>query len=250
MQENTKKKLVALFGATVVTSAFVWLGVLLFILFMSSTAFGSDKTKADLTCSKSYVNNKKIKLNDNRTLVLRGPIDEGSVAPIVANLKQYATASSTAPIYLVIDSPGGSVPDGYNLIQVMDASKTPVICLIDNTAASMAAVLSQFCTETYATKYSMIMFHEASSGIGADMITHLPSRIAFLFKYIHELDSITAKQMGLSYDEYIGKQHFEWWMTASEAASCGIIDGLLESLFYKEPPKKETNPLNFIFGGE
>lgn len=69
---------------------------------------------------------------------------------------------SQAPIYLIINSPGGAVLPGNIFIDAMDAVKAqgvPIRCITTIMAASMAFNIYANCNDRYATKNALLLFH-------------------------------------------------------------------------------------------
>ena len=72
--------------------------------------------------------------------------------------------SSPEPMYVFIDSPGGSVLSGAQIISAIQAAKGPVNTLCVGICASMAAMIHQFGTNRLVLDRSFLMFHPASGG--------------------------------------------------------------------------------------
>lgn len=71
-------------------------------------------------------------------------------------------AANSNPIRIYINSPGGSIYDGFAIYDVAKLLKSPVETVCIGLAASMAAVLMLMGEKRYATKHSRIMFHQPS----------------------------------------------------------------------------------------
>ena len=113
--------------------------------------------------------------NSERTLSVIGPIGENALK--LADQVERLSAKSSDPIYIIINSPGGAVLAGSQLAQAMDIARArdvKVVCAVGNMAASMAFQLLPHCTERYALRNSLLLFH--------------PSRVSIF------LGSITSKQ--------------------------------------------------------
>lgn len=95
-----------------------------------------------------------------RTLYVTGPID-GSVLSTASTLERLSV-SSDEDIHIVINSPGGVVYAGYQLVQAMDIARqrgVKVVCTVGVMAASMAFQLLPHCSERYAMKNTLLLFH-------------------------------------------------------------------------------------------
>lgn len=81
-------------------------------------------------------------------------------------LKQYpkATPQPVEPIILDIQSPGGSVRDGFSLIAVIEQSEAPVHTRVNGYAFSMAFLLFLAGKERIISRHAEVMYHQLSSG--------------------------------------------------------------------------------------
>jgi ATP-dependent protease ClpP protease subunit len=107
-----------------------------------------------------------------RTVAVIGAI--GGNAIDLAHKIERLSAKSKDPIYVVINSPGGSVFAGYQLTQALDIARArdvPVICAVGTMAASMAFQLLPHCTERYAMPNSLLLFHPSRVFVMQAVIT-------------------------------------------------------------------------------
>lgn len=98
----------------------------------------------------------------DRIVNVIGPINESSLS--LAHQIERASAKSNDTIHIIINSPGGSVLAGYQIIQAMDIARnrgTEVVCVVGTMAASMAFQMLPHCDQRYALKKSLLLFHPA-----------------------------------------------------------------------------------------
>lgn len=214
-----------------------FLALLLVGLFLSSVASASDSTKVNLkgTAIKRY---KTIKIDNERAIVLKDAVEEYNVNYIIDKMSEFNAKDKTRPIFLIINSPGGSVIDGFSLIRTMTSIEAPTVCVIDTEAFSMAAIISQYCSKTYIHKYASILFHEAAFGVRGQ-VSQVKTRVEFILNELNEFELDLAQQMGLPLEKLNELSHKEWWLTAREAAKFGVVDGIIDQLHYtvKAPEK-------------
>lgn len=214
-------------------------------MLLSTSIFASDKTKVDLNKEKK-VKYYTLEVNNDRTVVLRGVVRTGNTSKIIRQIKDFNILDSEAPIYLIINSPGGYIADGFELVNTIKSIKAPVYCAIETEAYSMAAIISQYCYKTFIHKYGSIMFHEASYAVSGSQ-SQIKSIVNFTNEYLDVLHADLAKQMGMTVKEYNFMIRNEWWLTAEEAAKYGLVDGILIKLLYTAEPPKEDKQF-IIFG--
>jgi len=180
-----------------------------------------------------------VKLDPERTVVLRGAIDSVSGPSIVAQLTSL-DAINDDNIFLIINSPGGSVYDGRSIITTIRSIKSPVICVIDSEAYSMAAVIAAHCNKLYIHKSASIMYHEASfSFSGTESI--VKSRVDFLLKYLEDFHRETSETLNLSLNEFKTKMIKEWWMNTNQSVMAGVADVVIEKLVYNFDSSESRN---------
>ena len=131
-------------------------------------------------------------------------------------------------IFLYINSPGGSVYDGFGIFDTMQHVKPDVHTVCVGLAASMGAFL--LCAgakgKRSSLQHSRIMIHQPLGGargqatdirIQADEILFLKSRI----------NDELAKRTGQSIDKISEDTDRDFYMSPSEAISYGLIDNIL-----------------------
>ena len=68
------------------------------------------------------------------------------------------------PIYLHINSNGGSLLDAMSTVDLIKSSEIPIISIVEGVAASAATLISVVCNERHITRNAMMLVHELSSG--------------------------------------------------------------------------------------
>lgn len=196
-----------------------------------------------------------LNLKGENVVGLFGEVNQN--AKIIADQIRAFNRSSKRPIYLIIDSPGGSVVSGANLIAAIQASKLPVYTICYNLCASMAAMIHQYGDRRLAVDRSLIMFHPASSQMRGNLdVIHSLTRT--LVRYIGKIEVDVAKRIGLSYNEYKIAIVNELWVDSEDAIKLNIIDGIVDvsgvvtssrpRLFGKKK-RRSNNELLWIYEG-
>lgn len=107
---------------------------------------------------------KTVTVDKARTVYLQGEV--GVNAVVLAEQVESFSRNNTAPIWIVINSPGGSVFPGLQLVEAMriaQARGVTIKCVTTLMAASMAFTVFANCNERYAFTYSMLLFHPMRS---------------------------------------------------------------------------------------
>jgi len=90
------------------------------------------------TAASGNINDALLK---QRTILLGSPINDAAANDVIAKLLFLEMESSTEPIHLLINSPGGLVLAGLAITDTMDKVRAPVSTHCLGTAHSMAAVI-------------------------------------------------------------------------------------------------------------
>jgi ATP-dependent Clp protease protease subunit len=168
----------------------------------------------------------------NRSVDLIGKVDTKEVREAVKQILELDDISSD-PIFLRIDSPGGSVEAGFVLVDTILAVDSPVYAVIESKAYSMAAIIAIFCDRRYMLPHATMMFHEASYGtLGED--PSIRSKVEFNIRYLDRMHREIAQRIGMELHDYRQKIRDGWWMMADEALRAGVVDEVVDKLTYSK----------------
>jgi ATP-dependent Clp protease protease subunit len=130
------------------------------------------------------------------------------------------------PIYLEINSPGGSVPDGMSVINTMEHIKSKVITIISGQACSMAALISICGDERLIYANSYWMQHSTSDIVG-DYVQYIKDRTKFLCEFEHRTEKILKMHSKLSNMDISKIRNGELWLNADQSLDKGIVDEII-----------------------
>ncbi len=156
---------------------------------------------------------------------LDGPIEENHLAPIMGTLK---AAQAGQIVMLDINTPGGSVADGFELEKALESTSAEVFCVVDGDAYSMGFFILQSCQHRVMTKRSNLMAHEpleAAPGGATLTISTLENITADLVASARALAEQGIARTTLTYEEYLAKTRGKnWFMAWPEAQSIKAVD--------------------------
>lgn len=167
------------------------------------------------------------KLFDQRILFLNGPLEDEDCDRLIAQLLAL-DADKHDKITLYINSPGGIITGMFAIYDTIQLLKSDVDVRCVGLAASAAAFL--LCTGTgrrSATENARIMIHQPLGGARgtARDIEIQAKNIVWMRERINE---ILADRTGRSVDQVREDTDRDYWMTAPEAVSYGLIDEVVE----------------------
>ena len=138
----------------------------------------------------------------DRIVFLSGEVNRESMDTIVAQLL-YLDSVDKRDINIYVNSPGGDVYSGLELISVMDYIKSDVSTTVLGLAASMGAAISTSGEKgkRYALPYSRYMIHQPLSNFGYSKYTD--SRIALeeMESVREDLYNILSEKSGNDFDK-------------------------------------------------
>lgn len=168
------------------------------------------------------------RLLKDRVIFLNGPVNEHTSKSICAQLLFLQHQDAQKDISLYINSPGGSVIDGFAIYDTMQYISCDVSTLCIGHAASMGAFLLMAGTKgkRYALPNSTIMIHQVSSGFrgqATDIEIHAKETLRIKKK----LNNIYVEITGKDYDTVVRAMERDRFLTPLEAKDFGIIDEVL-----------------------
>ena len=166
-------------------------------------------------------------LNKKRTIYLNSAIDE-ETAFNVATAIEFLAGKSDEDITLWINSPGGSVSDGFAILDAMQSCDSDIVCVATGMAASMGAFLVAAGTKgkRRATPNAKILLHQplaAAQGQASDIMIAAEN----VSKTKSQLSAHLSEFTGQSLERINEDLDRDLWLTAEEALAYGVVDGIM-----------------------
>ena len=164
----------------------------------------------------------------DRIIFLGVPIDDDVANIIMAQLLFLSSVDSGADISLYLNTPGGQVSSGLGIYDTMQIIQPDVATICTGMAASMGSVL--LCAgakgKRSALPHSRVLIHQPLGGAQgqASDILIAAKEIA---KTREELFRIISSHTGQPYEKVAADGERDYWMSASEALSYGMVDEIL-----------------------
>ena len=170
------------------------------------------------------------KLLKERIIWLGSEVAEDNANQICAQMMLLAAQDPEKPIFLYINSPGGSVTAGMAIYDTMQYIQPEVVTVALGMAASMGQLLLTAGTpgKRYATPHARILMHQPSGGVGGTA-SDIRINANLILQMKQELAEINAQRTGKSVDQIREDSERDHWFTAQEALEYGFIDHVIES---------------------
>jgi len=172
-------------------------------------------------------------INSDRIICLDGEINEISSLNAIVQLLNFNSENKNEPIYLVINSGGGSILHGLGLYDVMKHIEAPVYTLCTGLAASMGSFLLS-CGEKghrAALKHSRILIHQPLIDREGSPTGKKESDLRRTLESIKKSRNILETIMAENTNQPLEKLHKDCerdnWMNSEEALAYGLIDEIL-----------------------
>ena len=165
------------------------------------------------------------RLLEDRIIFLTGEINDAVANTIVAQLLYLEGKDAGKDICLYINSPGGSVSAGMAIFDTMNYIKCDVSTICIGMAASMGAFLlsSGAKGKRFSLPNSKIMIHQPLGG-AQGQASDIAIVAEEILKTKKKLNKILAENSGQPLDKVEIDTDRDYYMTADEALSYGIVD--------------------------
>jgi ATP-dependent Clp protease protease subunit len=164
----------------------------------------------------------------DRIIFLGTQVDDYTANVIQAQLLYLDSADPGKDIFIYINSPGGSVYAGYGIYDTIQYISSDVNTICTGMAASMAAVLLVAGTKgkRSALKHSRVMIHQPLGG-AQGQASDIEITAREILKVKQEIYTIIADHSGQPYEKVLADGDRDFWMTAEEAKTYGMVDQVL-----------------------
>lgn len=166
-------------------------------------------------------------------LYFNNHIDPETAKEFIDALATVDGPGEAKAVVLEIDSEGGQLDSGFDMIKAIERSRLPVHCVVDGQADSMAFYLLQSCKTRIMTKRSVLMMHQASiSGM-------VNGNSEYWLAYGHQLKALdnallehAAARMGMKVADLKKKIEGggQWWMNWDEAQKSKAVDHVVNNV--------------------
>ena len=169
-------------------------------------------------------------MKKTRIISLNGTVNESSCLYIILQLLVLNAESEDDPIYLYINSGGGSIIHGLAVYDTIQYIKAPVYTVCSGMAASMGAFLLSCGAKghRYALPHSRILIHQPLIYGDNQMPIETQSEVERTAMRLNQnrikLETIMAENAGKSFEELHRDCERDNWMNSQEAIAYGLID--------------------------
>ena len=169
------------------------------------------------------------RLGVERILFLGSDVNDGIANSLVAQMLYLDSEDSSKPIYLYINSPGGSVTAGLAIYDTMQYVKSDVVTICVGLAASMGAFLLTAGTKgkRLALPHSRIMIHQPLGCTAQRQASDIEIEAREILRMKEMLNRSMADMTGQSFEKIEKDTDRDYFLSAAEAKDYGLIDRVI-----------------------
>lgn len=182
-----------------------------------------------IICNLQFAMAENIILTENNVCTLDEQVNSTSMRKLELCIidKVVARRGADSPIYLYINSPGGSVYDGLKFIRFAKTIRN--LHTITDFAASMAAaIVESLPGKRYAMEASVFMFHRASGTFSGQFESgEAEKQLELWKKIVRKSEQVQADRIGITLADYKEKVRDEWWIYSDDAITEKVADEMV-----------------------
>ena len=169
------------------------------------------------------------RLGVERILFLGSEVNDAIANSLVAQMLYLDSEDNSKPIYLYINSPGGSVTAGLAIYDTIQYIKSDVVTICVGLAASMGAFLLGAGTKgkRLALPHSRIMIHQPLGGTSQRQASDIEIEAREILRMKEMLNNNMAGMTGQPVEKIEKDTDRDYFMSAEEAMNYGLIDRVI-----------------------
>lgn len=171
------------------------------------------------------------RLLKDRIIFLGTPINDLVSNSIIAQLLYLEHSDPEKPIYLYINSPGGSVSAALAIYDTMQFIKPDIITIGIGLVASAASVLLAAGQKgkRYVLPHTEVLLHQVMAGPLEGQAVEIEIAAKQIVKLKQMVNEILAKHTGQPLEKINTDTDRDFWLSAKEAVEYGLADKVIET---------------------
>ena len=168
-------------------------------------------------------------LRKNKIIFIFGEITNELAKEVIAKIKIYNEDKTNSPIWLYINSNGGSAQDTFAIIDFMNISKSPVYTVGMGRVYSAGGVLLIMGKRRFMTPFAEFMAHSIHSTV-YEPVPRLVEAAKRKKTLNEKMISLFRKRTKLTEEELNKIRNDELWLDAKQCLKKGIVDEIIKTI--------------------
>lgn len=193
-----------------------------------------------------------VTLTEDNVLVMNQDFNYTSVAALAVRAKELdAILPSNEPLYLILDSPGGSIDAGIELIENLNNLNRPVHTITLFAASMGFQTVQGLKGKRLVTERGTLMSHKARGSFSGEFPGQLDSRYVYYLSRVKGLDKQVVSRTSGKHTEasYAALIENEYWCEGKTCMDQGFADGVVAPKCDKSLSGTKEDRLTFNFMG-
>lgn len=189
-----------------------------------------------------------VTLSKKNTVTFRDVVTGQSVGD--AQAKVLALSNNLAkdePIYLYLDTPGGSIVAGEQLIHTLHGIPHEVKT-VTSFAASMGFITAQSLGERLILPNGILMSHRAKVGIEGQLPGEFNTEAQFWTNVVSNIEGQMARRMEMTLKDYQSMIRDEYWVSGDKAVADHAADRVVNVRCGEDMQGTYVENINTVFG--
>ena len=134
------------------------------------------------------------------------------------------------PVYLHINSYGGSLYDAYAVVDTIKNLRVPVYSVIDGCAASAGTIISVVCDKRFIGENAYMLIHQLSSRMWGKM-NEIEDEYKHLTELMNQLTQLYGKYAKIPKKELTELLKHDLWLAPQTCIKYGLVDAIYDSSY-------------------
>jgi ATP-dependent Clp protease, protease subunit len=173
------------------------------------------------------------KLLSSRTLLLSGGVDSRCARQLTNHLLLLEADDPEAPVTLLMNSPGGSVSDGFSIYDMIRFVRPKVRIVCTGLCASIATVILAAPPDRkdrLTLPNTRFMIHQPLIPMSVfGPASDLEITANEILKTREKVNHVLAEATGQPFAKVDEDTQRDYWMTAEEAQEYGLVSGIIQN---------------------
>jgi ATP-dependent protease ClpP protease subunit len=172
----------------------------------------------------------------NNNIYFYGAVSESSTLQLKTKLQELDTHLQTMaihykidvpPIYLHIQSYGGSLLHTFYVMDLIKMLKTPVYTYIDGFAASAATLMSVSGKRRFMTESSVMLVHQLSSG-ASGKFEEIKNEYSNMVEFMEIIKKTYLNNSNISSQHLDALLKQDLWLNSAKSLEYGFVDEIVK----------------------